>query len=136
MKTETNSTELVSYGSISKDFKIMASLTILLNKIKNKEIEQTRVDCYGLGNIPMKVLDSINTKFENKNLNLPNQIEIFYPSQKYPSHTDDGGTSYFIALENGEFLIGDVSYPIVPFVLYSFDDSMEHNTNFAAIMLK
>ena len=44
MKTETNSTELVSYGSISKDFKIMASLTILLNKIKNKEIEQTRVD--------------------------------------------------------------------------------------------
>lgn len=114
----------------------MAKLAILLNKIKNKEVEQSRFDCYSLTNIPLTVMDAINTKFESKNLKLPTQIEIFCPSENYPSHTDAGGISYFIGLEGGEFSIGDVNYPIVPFVLYSFEDSMVHNTNFAAIMLK
>jgi hypothetical protein len=128
--------ELISYGSISKDFKVMAQLTIILNKIKNNEIEQSRVDCYSLNQLPKSALVEIDKKFNEKNLSIPKQIEIFYPSQNYPSHTDDGGTSYFIGLESGEFLIGDVNYPIVPFVLYAFEDSKLHNTNFAAIMLK
>ena len=128
--------ELISYGSISKDFKIMAQLTKILNKIKNKELEQSRIDCYSLNHIPLSVIVSINNKFEGKSLPLPKQMEIFYPSENYPSHTDDGGTSYFIGLESGNFIIENVSYPIVPFVLYAFEDSKLHNTNFAAIMLK
>lgn len=51
-------------------------------------------------------------------------------------HVDDGGISYFIPLEEGVFQIGGVNYPIVPFVLYSFEDSMLHNSNFVSIMLK
>jgi len=51
-------------------------------------------------------------------------------------HVDYGGISYFIPLEEGIFQIGGVNYPIVPFVLYAFEDSMLHNSNFASIMLK
>ena len=128
--------ELISYGSISNDFKIMAQLTKFLNKIKNGDIEQTRVDCYSLDTLNVSIIVKIYHKFKDKGLPNPQDMEVFYPIENYPSHTDDGGTSYFIGLESGNFIIENVSYPIVPFVLYAFEDSKLHNTNFAAIMLK
>lgn len=99
--------------------------------IKKGQIEQHRVDCYSIGTVP-----DINRKFESLFLPQPKSIEIFYPSQNYPPHTDEGGISYFIALEKGEFYIDNVSYHVTPFVLYAFDDGELHNTNFCAIMLK
>lgn len=126
--------DLISYGSVSKDFKVMAQLTNLLNSIKQGEVKQFRLDCYV---IPSKsVIKSITTKFEALDIPMFESIEVFYPSTNYPSHVDEGGTSYFIALENGNFLIENVSYPIVPFVLYAFEESKLHNTDFGAIMLK
>ena len=126
--------ELISYGSIAKDFKVMAQLTKLLAKVKNGEVTQNRVDCYNITS--QSILDSIIIKFKDVNLDLPISSEIFLPSTNYPSHIDEGGISYFIPLEEGKFLIGGVFYPIVPFVLYAFEDSKPHNTNFGAIMLK
>lgn len=128
--------DLISYGSISKDFKVIAHLSKLLKKIKNNEIEQHRVDCYSIDSLSEYVKNIVNEKFIENNLKIPQNIEVFYPSENYPSHIDEGGISYFIGLENGNFLIENILYPIVPFVLYSFDDSKLHNTDFGAIMLK
>jgi hypothetical protein len=122
---------LLSYGHISTDFKVMAKLKKVMIKIKNGEIEQHRIDCYKFTDTNL-----LEGKFKDLGINFPNNVEIFYPSDKYPSHIDEGGISYFIALENGEFYIDGVSYPIVPFVLYAFDDGKLHNTDFCAIMLK
>lgn len=126
--------ELISYGAVSSDFKIMAQMTSLLNKIKQGEIKKTRLDCYAVTSL--NITEHINKKFEKINFPHPTNIEVFLPSKNYPSHTDEGGTSYFIALEEGIFSISGVNYPIVPFVLYAFEDSKLHNTNFGAIMLK
>jgi hypothetical protein len=63
-------------------------------------------------------------------------MEVFYPKENYPDHIDGGGTSYFIALEDGVFKIEGVTYNISPFVLYAFEDSKPHNSNMCAIMLK
>jgi len=125
--------DLISYGSVSKDFKIIARLSKLLMKIKNDEIAQIRLDCYPTGG---NGLEEINAKFKDSGLGTPKSSEVFLPSINYPSHVDEGGISYFIPLEEGRFLIENVSYPIVPFVLYAFEDSKPHNTNFGAIMLK
>jgi hypothetical protein len=122
---------LISYGAISKDFKGIAQLKKQMFKVKNGEIEQHRVDCY-------KITDTkiFETKFTDLGVEIPREIEIFYPSEKYPSHVDGGGISYFVALESGNFYIDGITYPIVPFVLYAFDDGKLHNTDFCAIMLK
>lgn len=129
--------DLISYGSISKDFKIIAQLSKLLLKIKNEGVSQNRLDCYSIHNhISDKAQNTIYDKFTRSKLTTPESVEIFIPSVNYPSHTDEGGVSYFIPLEEGRFLIENVSYPIVPFVLYAFEDSKPHNTNFGAIMLK
>lgn len=126
--------DLISYGSVSKDFKIMAQLTNLLSKIKQGEVKQFRLDCYAISS--KSIIESITIKFEVSGIPMFDSVEVFCPSTNYPSHIDEGGTSYFIALEKGNFLIGNVSYPIVPFVLYAFEDSKLHNTDFGAIMLK
>jgi hypothetical protein len=128
--------DLISYGSISDDFKVIAQMSNLLKKIKKSEIKPHRLDCYSLQSLCKFAQSSIKNKFKENNLLIPENMEVFKPSENYPSHTDEGGTSYFIGLEKGNFLIGNVSYPIVPFVLYSFEDSKLHNTNFGAIMLK
>ncbi len=129
--------DLISYGSISKDFKIMAQLTNLFNKIKFSDIKETRLDCYDISkHFSIAVKESIDKKFNDIKINIPTNIEVFYPSVNYPSHVDGGGISYFIPLEEGLFLIEGVNYSIVPFVLYAFEDCKLHNTNFGAIMLK
>lgn len=129
--------DLISYGSLSKDFKIMAQLTKLFNKVKNKEIKEFRVDCYDIKvHCSIPVLQSIDKKFEEIGMSGPTHLEVFYPSEHYPDHVDEGGISYFIPLESGLFNIGGVSYPVVPFVLYGFEDSKPHNTDFGAIMIK
>lgn len=125
--------DLISYGSISKDFKVIARLSKLLVKIKNGEVSQIRLDCFPTGG---KETEEINNKFKECDLPSPKSSEVFLPSINYPSHVDEGGISYFIPLEEGKFLIENVSYPVVPFVLYAFEDSKPHNTNFGAIMLK
>ena len=124
--------ELISYGAISTDFKVIANFSRILTKLK--ELKQTRLDCYQCPN-PI-VNEAIAKKFEAKNLEESTIIEVFAPSKNYPMHVDYGGISYFIPLEEGIFQIGGVNYPIVPFVLYAFEDSMLHNSNFASIMLK
>lgn len=129
--------DLISYGSLSKDFKIMAQLTKLFNKIKNHEIKEYRVDCYEVkSHCSIPLLQSIEDKFKEKELRWSSHLEVFYPSEHYPDHIDEGGISYFIPLESGLFNIGGVSYPVVPFVLYGFEDSNPHNTDFGAIMIK
>lgn len=124
---------LTSYGLIGPDFKTYAKLRKMLDKIKSGAVAQHKVDCY-----PCDELQLINTTFEKFGIRPPKNIEVFYPSERYPSHTDgpEGGESFFIPLESGDFLYDGVSYPIVPFVLYSFDDGRLHNTNFASIMIK
>lgn len=126
--------ELISYGAVSSDFKVMAQMTSLLNKIKQGEIKETRLDCYAVSSL--NIIEHINKKFERIHFSHPTNIEVFLPSKNYPSHVDEGGVSYFIPLEEGIFSISGVNYPIVPFVLYAFSDSKLHNTNFGAIMLK
>lgn len=129
--------ELISYGAVSSDFKVMAQLSKLLDKIRNGEIEKRRLDCYQFTeNVSVAVSGAVRSKFDNCSLKIPTSLEVFVPSKNYPSHVDDGGISYFIGLEEGVFTISNVSYPIVPFVLYSFEDSKLHNTTFGAIMLK
>lgn len=128
---DLKNTSFISYGQVSKDFKTLAKLFIQLNKVKNKEVPQTKVDCYLFTGI-----DLLQPKFTDINLPMPKDMEIFHPSMKYPPHTDKGGLSYFIPLESGIFSIDGVDYPVVPFVLYAFDDGKLHNTNFCAIMLK
>lgn len=128
----TKNISLVSYGPVSKDFKTIAGLKKQMLKVKAGEVEQHRVDCY-----PFRVNSELINKFnEELRISLPESFEIFYPSEKYPPHVDEGGTSYFIPLESGNFFIDGVSYPIVPFVLYGFDDGKLHNTDFCAVMLK
>lgn len=125
---------LTIYGSVSKKFKILAQLTKLLATIKSGAIIQTRLDCYNITN--NLIFETINKKFIECNLQSFKQIEVFLPSQKYPSHIDEGGLSYFIPLESGNFLIDGVNYPVIPFVLYSFNDGELHNSDFGSIMLK
>lgn len=125
---------LISYGAISKDFKTIAQMKRQMHKVKNGEIEQHRIDCYKI--IDAKLLSTIFTSLGVLGIDAQKEIEIFYPSDKYPAHVDDGGISYFVPLESGNFYIDGVSYPIVPFVLYAFDDGKLHNTDFCAIMLK
>lgn len=126
--------EFISYGAVSSDFKVMVQMTSLLNKIKQGEIKERRLDCYIIPSL--NIIEHINKKFESINFQHPTNVEVFIPSINYPAHTDEGGTSYFIPLEEGIFSISGVNYPIVPFVLYAFEDSKLHNTNFGAIMLK
>lgn len=122
---------LISYGAVTERFKVMAGLIKKMKSIKNGEIEQTRVDCY-----EFEYFTDLLEKFKNKGINVPKDIEIFCPSDNYPPHVDSGGTSYFIPLEKGNFYIDGINYPVVPFVLYSFDDGEPHNTDFCSIMLK
>lgn len=122
---------LISYGAITEDFVAIAKYKKYLEKIKNGSIKQHRVDCY-----ETRYILEVAHKFVALGIEVPKNVEIFWPSDNYPPHKDQGGLSYFIPLESGEFYIDNVSYPIVPFVLYAFDDGKLHNTNFAAIMLK
>lgn len=122
---------LISYGAISQDFKSIAKLKKEMFKVKGNDIQEHRVDCYETTNSNI-----INSKFEKLGLKVPTNIEIFYPSDKYPAHVDEGGVSYFVGLESGNFFIDGINYPIVPFVLYAFDDAKLHNTDFCALMLK
>jgi len=123
--------DLVSYGGISSDFTIIAQL----NKLLQKELKETRLDCYDV-NWSDRLRAEVVNKFVINGIDFPATYEIFKPSKNYPSHVDKGGISYFIPLEEGYFTIENVNYPIVPFVLYSFEDSKLHNTDFGAIMLK
>ena len=54
--------ELISYGSISKDFKVIAQMSKLLKRVKNKEIEQHRVDCYTVDSLSIRTKNEINQK--------------------------------------------------------------------------
>lgn len=127
--------DLTSYGAISSDFPIIAQLSKLLKKIDRKELEEIRLDCYPVV-LSEKTREEIVNKFVTNGIDFPSTQEIFKPSKNYPSHRDGGGISYFIPLEEGCFTIENVNYPIVPFVLYAFEDSKLHNTDFGAIMLK
>lgn len=128
--------DLISYGSVTTSFKLIAQLNGLIKKADTGEIKATRLDCFKLDLVFSHALDNaIGTKFSANGLKY-DTIELFKPTRNYPSHADEGGTSYFIPLEEGIFSIGDVNYPIVPYVLYAFEDSKLHNTNFASIMLK
>jgi hypothetical protein len=122
---------LLSYGAVSNDFKFIAQLKKVMIQVKNGDLKPHRLDCYEFTNTKV-----IENKFINLELEIPRNIEIFYPSDKYPSHIDEGGVSYFIALESGNFYIDGVTYRVVPYVLYAFDDGKLHNTDFCAIMLK
>lgn len=122
---------LNSYGAITKDFKVIAKLKKYLEKINNKQLNQTRLDCYKI-----EEREVIYDLFDKLSLPVPIAIEIFKPSDNYPVHIDGGGISYFIPLESGLFFIEGVNYPIVPFVLYSFNDGIAHNSNFCSIMIK
>lgn len=126
--------ELISYGAVTKVFKYMAQMVKFLERQKNDELIQTRLDCYEC--IPNALANVIISKFEKEGLLAPNEMELFVPSMIYPNHVDTGGMSYFIALEEGIFTIGGVNYVVTPFVLYAFEDSKEHNSNFGAIMIK
>lgn len=128
--------DLISYGSVTTDFKLIAQLNGLIKKANTGELKKTRLDCFRIeGVISHALNDAIEKKLAENKLEIL-EFELFKPTKNYPSHVDEGGTSYFIPLEEGTFVIGDVHYPIVPFVLYGFEDSMLHNTNFGAIMLK
>jgi hypothetical protein len=122
------------HGAVTNEFRIIAKFGNYLKQIRNGEIPNKRFDCYGLGH-NIDLLEAMLTPGITNSEVLKN-AEIFCPSNKYPPHADAGGISYMIPLEDGEFYIGDINYPIIPFVLYSFEDSVLHNTNFAAIMLK
>jgi len=135
-REKKNNMDLTSYGAISKNFKIIARMKNFFTLIKNGKVEQHRLDCYSVNDINNSVLSAIFDKFDSCRIPQPKNTEIFYPSENYPDHVDEGGMSYFIALEEGRFTIENVSYPIVPYVLYEFQDSKPHNTNFGAIMLK
>ena len=121
----------VCLGTVTEKFQTIARLKKEMLRIKQGLVEQTRLDCY-----PYIMGSYIFKKFEKIGLTVPKESEIFYPSDKYPSHTDSGGTSYMIPLEQGLFTINGVSHPVIPFVLYGFDDGKLHNTDFCAIMLK
>ena len=123
---------LISYGAITEDFKDIARLKKRLKNINNKQSNEIRLDCYSF----LDDRDIICRLFEKLKLPAPLAFEIFKPSENYPPHTDGGNTSYFIPLESGTFFIGNINYPIVPFVLYSFNDGIPHNSNFCSIMLK
>lgn len=125
---------LISYGAVTKSFTYMAQMAKFLRKQKNGELVETRLDCYS--DIPRNLVNVIITKFEKEKLPAPDEMELFVPTMIYPNHVDGGGMSYFIALEEGIFTIGGVNYIITPFVLYAFEDSKEHNSNFGSIMIK
>lgn len=126
--------DLTSYGAVSTDFKIIALLSRLYEK--TSDIKPHRLDCYNVDDYSDKLNDAIKLKFKESELKPYGSKEVFKPSKNYPSHKDEGGISYFIPLEEGWFTIENVNYPIVPFVLYGFEDSKLHNTDFGAIMLK
>lgn len=123
---------LTSYGAVTDDFRTIAYLKNQMSKIKSGGIASHRVDCYHLEKIPGAIVG----KLKEIGCTLTKELEVFLPSDNYPPHVDDGGQSYFIPLESGYFYIDGVNYPIVPFVLYGFDDGKLHNTDFCAIMLK
>lgn len=128
--------DLISYGAVSTDFKIIATLNKLNSKIEAGEFQEHRLDCYKFYEYSDKLNDALKDKFRNRGLIPYISAEVFKPTKNYPAHCDEGGTSYFIPLEEGCFSIENVNYPIVPFVLYAFEDSKLHNTDFSAIMLK
>lgn len=123
--------DFVCFGAVTEKFSSIANLKKELNKIKTGAVAPVRVDCY-----PYTIGNMIYNKFKNIGLDIPQEGEIFYPSEVYPPHIDGEGFSYFIPLESGNFTIDGVVYPIVPFVLYGFDDRKLHNTDFCAIMLR
>lgn len=126
---------LISYGSISKDFKIFAELRKFLVKVKSGEIKEHRLDCYPTDPLSNNIIVQIANKVADSNLGDPTNIELFYPSNDYPPHVDGEGRSCFVALERGQFYIDGVTYDVVPFVLYGFDHSLPHNTNFPSLMI-
>lgn len=124
---------LICYGQVTEKFKCFAGLTNMLKNIRLGQIKQSRVDCYPIDNVPIYLSNKIKKcKIEL----IEDSFEIFVPTQNYPSHVDEGGVSYFVPLEGGLFFIDGVSYPVVPFVLYGFDDGKLHNSNFGSIMIK
>jgi len=100
---------LTTYGPITTDFKVMARLIKRMRDIKSKKVIPHRLDCYEVG----ECYEYIKNKTKDILINVT--MEIFNPSLNYPPHIDDGGISYFIPLEPGNFYINTVSYPIVPF---------------------
>lgn len=124
--------QLISYGPISNEFRVLAKYKNYLdNMINEDKVPQHRLDCYRLLINYNDILD----RFSTLSLEKPTEVEIFQPSCNYPPHIDGDGVSYFIPLEEGVFQIEGVEYVVIPFVLYCFDDRKLHNTNFTAIML-
>lgn len=130
--------KLTAHGAITSDYKVISKLTNLSKKIKEGKVESYRNNCYKYNNYISNNYSEciINELFSNLKLQKPKEMEIFYSPIYVPPHTDEGKLSYFIGFEPGEFFIGGISYPIVPFVLYSFDESCLHNSNFLALMIK
>lgn len=122
---------LVCLGAVTDNFKTIAKLKKFITQINNNEIKSERLDCYNY----VIGIDVFN-KFKSLELDSPRTYEIFYPSEIYPPHKNSGGTSFFIPLESGNFWIDNISYPVLPFVLYGFEDSKLHNSDFCSIMLK
>lgn len=128
-----NQVSLVSYGAATSDFKVIARLTNQMNKIKIGQAIPHRCDCYQVeGNSHQEFLDKIKLITGM----FPQNVEIFYPSDNYPPHTDEGGLSFLVPLESGVFTIDGTDHSVDPFVLYGFEDGKLHNTDFCAIMLK
>lgn len=125
--------KLISYGAISTNFKDFAKLKKELKKIESNEVEPHRLDCY-----PLENKSIVNNCFERFGFKTPGFIEIFSPSDKYPLHVDSEkpSESFFIPLRGGIFTYDNIDYPVVPFVLYSFDDSVLHGSNFTSIMIR
>lgn len=124
--------DLIIYGAIADDFAKLAGYRKMYQSAITGDLKYLRVDCWELPSIPV----SLRQKFSEVGIQFPRHLEIFNPSTDYPPHKDEGGISYFIPLESGIFTIKGVSYPVVPFVLYAFEDGELHNTDFCAIMLK
>lgn len=124
------------HGALTTNFKVIAQLKKFLKKVECGDVVEYRCDCFKLDELhslaKTEIAKTLNELCEVEQY----EIELNYPMDDYQCHVDQGGISYIIPLQPGTMNINGCDVSVSPYVVYSFDDGLKHNTNFPSIMIK
>jgi hypothetical protein len=127
--------ELCYYGRVTGPFPIYVEALRAVREIRDGNVSERRSMCYPEQDLGDRFLKAVRNKLEVGMDEL--SMEIFIPDRLYPPHTDGGGLSFFVPLdEDCTIDISGVTQPLLSWGIYSFDDGKPHSTSGAMLMMK
>lgn len=121
---------LTMRGLLDNKYATYQKFTKLIHDALNGKIKNTRTNCF-------EINDSIKELISNFLQVNDIECELFIPENDFPHHVDSymSNLTYMIPLTPGNFIYDGIRHSITQFCVYSFDDSIPHNSDFPAIMV-